>query len=1203
MADPSLLNVPCPCRQPDPPPDEAFFTPGTGDTPSAGRDGGGDAQPARAPAGSGPEGLDVFGEANAALFDSELAEREAHLSANIKVGYRAPRGVKPHGWLGSAAMMGVEAWLSCINWSVLYGFHQSVFWHFTGAQRYADVLCGDAARPCAGVAAGVGWGAAAACSVVLLPLALEVPLVLRFVTGRHNLLTLGTALLLSATVVTDVAAYGEGWRTGLLGVGSASVMLSLAAVASCPAVNPRLRRQPWAVVLGLLILLCIRFGRASAHPLLQAEGSRTLAVKLGGCATAILCSLLIIKEGKGCCAKVDRHPEEEMAKLKVALTKLEEQYASLEEGHKGLSSELVRVSQVRASLSTAAGGGSSARQQQQGRGRRKAAAAKGGSGSRGGGGEEEEEDDDDQVLVPGARTSSLHHAALGTQYKDYRKVYDKYTSVRSKLHLYKVTARDNDYGRQTKGWLWLLIGPPLASALALTLWLFTSAGLVGRLVGVEPFRHSAALLLVGMSFGLGLNGLLTMHGVLLQLWATVLVCVGMALLLHADNDAGYAGGVLLAVALPSIWWITLGSVRKLAVHGAVGRVFGCAAVFLWFYLLLYSAAEAELGALSGVPVQSRTPIFGSTEGLHGTLVPFGWIVSGIWVFCTLFEWFIDYKNGQATWQQAQQKEGQGRQQGGKEGAPPIKIDAEKPQLCRLHKQSLWKPFLSAWMPAVVVMAVISLSLLSTVLLWNASQMWRVDTSHNLDDALGTTHDGSDGARMGVSFTIATYNVAGGYDSVGADSTACVAHLLQQINGDGSPDNPLGIGMQANPYGHGELGSQDYMDFTTTQRLRALPLLIGLQESDTVKWTRGNRDLLGSIARTLSLYEFLSFSFGGQRGGSSGGIGTLSQLPFLKQDVVPFASPDDDDASGDGDGGTESESADTAGSSPRVFTCVQVDLGADVTLSVINAQLGFSADGATQRSQIEQLIAYAQSDAVTGGTAAAGAVGQPVVITADMRLFADGKSTDPQPGSASAWAALTAAGFRSVTPIGDSTGERVTVAGESDGGSSSYTYFAGAATTIDFGVASSGSDGGGGEALREGLQVDYIWYKGLELATDDEALPGRFRSCSQPGAWQGGDGWAVPHATLCDEDDCAIPVQLEENLGLGHWTTPQLQQQQQQQQQPVCSGSSSGSDGDAASSPSPSPTAGDEGGADAAGESQRSVVCSYHRPVVAAFRRP
>ena len=989
--------------------------------------------------------MDVFGE-NAALFESEAAEREAHLSANIMVGYRAPRGVKPHGWLGSAAMMGVEAWLSCINWSVLYGFHQSVFWHFTGARKYGDVLCGDAVRPCEGVSEGVGWGSAVACAVVLLPLVLEVPSILRFVTGRHNLLTLSTTVLLSVTVVADALASGEALRTVLLGVGSASVMLSLAAVASCPAVNPRLRRQPWAVVLGLLILLCIRFGRASAHPLLQAEGDRTLFVKLLGCATGIICSLIIIKEGKGCCAKVDRTPEEEMAKLKKALNRLEEQYAV--EGHK-LSSELAKVSRARAESTESA------------------AAAK-------------------AAGTPGVtlQHSSSLHPEIGSQHKDYRKVYEKYTNMRSKLQLYKVTARDNDYGRETKRWLWLLVGPPLASALTLTLWLFTSAGLIGRLVGVQPFRHSAGLLLVGMSFGLGLNGLLTMHGVLLQAWATVLVAVGMALMLHTDGDAGYAGGVILSIALPSVWWITLGAVRKLAVHGAVGRVFGCAAVFLWFFLLLYSAAELGTAA----------PIFSSAVTFHGTLVPFGWIVSSIWMFCTIGEWLIDYHHGLASANklEAQQADKQKLASSPATNAAVVLLKIERPRLCRLHKQSLWKPFLSAWMPAVVVMAAISLFFISTVLMWNASQMWLVDISHDLDAVL-EQHN----------FTIATFNVAGGYDSQGSDSTACVAHLLQQIAGDSAFVER----------GMAEVG--EYSKFDTHQRLRTLPLLIGLQESETVTWTRGNRDLLGSIARGLSLHEF--FGQTALRPAATG-VGTLSQLPLREQAVVPFAT-----AAG----------AETEGQS-RVFTRVSVDLGSNVTLSLINTQLGFSVDGKTQRSQIDQLLTYV-SDSIEPGA--------PVVITADMHLFADGKSTDVTGNPDSAWDALREAGFNSVTPL--NVGIRQPLLGD-------MTYFEssdGRLTTIDFSPCNVSSSESCDEAVLSGLQLDYIWYRGLELAVDDPKLSQRL----QP-------GWAVPEATLCDEDECAIPVQLEENLGLGHWTTP---------------------------------AAGTTG----------SVACSYHRPIVAAFRRP
>lgn len=40
--------------------------------------------------------------------------------------------------LRSTAMMAVEMWLSCINLSVLYGFHQSLFWHISGTTTYPD---------------------------------------------------------------------------------------------------------------------------------------------------------------------------------------------------------------------------------------------------------------------------------------------------------------------------------------------------------------------------------------------------------------------------------------------------------------------------------------------------------------------------------------------------------------------------------------------------------------------------------------------------------------------------------------------------------------------------------------------------------------------------------------------------------------------------------------------------------------------------------------------------------------------------------------------------------------------------------------------------------------------------------------------------------------------------------------------------------
>jgi hypothetical protein len=62
--------------------------------------------------------------------------------------------------------------------------------------------------------------------------------------------------------------------------------------------------------------------------------------------------------------------------------------------------------------------------------------------------------------------------------------------------------------------------------------------------------------------------------VVLQAWPVVLLLAGTALLLHGDGDAAFVGAVMVALALPTVWWVTIGLIRKLSVHGSVGRVFG-----------------------------------------------------------------------------------------------------------------------------------------------------------------------------------------------------------------------------------------------------------------------------------------------------------------------------------------------------------------------------------------------------------------------------------------------------------------------------------------------------------------------------------------------------------------------------------------------------------------------------------------------------
>ena len=162
--------------------------------------------------------------------------------------------------------------------------------------------------------------------VFLVPVTLELPPVLRLFTARHNNLSLLTVVLLTCTIICDLVPNSESVRTCLLGTGSASVMLSIATIMSCPSANPRLRRLPWALVLGMLMLLCIRFVKAAANPMLQSETTGTLIGKIILSLLGMFCACCCLKEG----TKVtDLHPEEEMNRLQGALISLQERYAAM----------------------------------------------------------------------------------------------------------------------------------------------------------------------------------------------------------------------------------------------------------------------------------------------------------------------------------------------------------------------------------------------------------------------------------------------------------------------------------------------------------------------------------------------------------------------------------------------------------------------------------------------------------------------------------------------------------------------------------------------------------------------------------------------------------------------------------------------------------------------------------------------------------
>jgi hypothetical protein len=214
---------------------------------------------------------------------------------------------------------------------------------------------------------------------------------------------------------------------------------------------------------------------------------------------------------------------------------------------------------------------------------------------------------------------------------------------------------------------------------------------------------------------------------------------------------------------------------------------------------------------------------------------------------------------------------------------------------------------------------------------------------------------------------------------------------------------------------------------------------------------------------------------------------------------------------------------------RAFSHTAVRLTENATLSLINTQASYSADGTVQRRQIAELAAFASQ--LTG----------PVIIMGDMQLFADGLSTAAAQagGQMIAWQPLLAAGFKSVTPLGIGS-VRCTFARLQKHQCSSFAVVAtrrwqpqpplrvgarhrivilipaaalapptvqrktvGDGTEYFAGFRNVTDPGGGGVrheyvttvdygdgAVRPGYQVDYIFYRGLKLAaTDPSIMPG------------------------------------------------------------------------------------------------------------------
>ena len=627
---------------------------------------------------------------------------------------------------------------------------------------------------------------------------------------------------------------------------------------------------------------------------------------------------------------------------------------------------------------------------------------------------------------------------------DYRQTFEQYTNLRSKLQMYKLAERDHEYGRHTRQWLWLLVGPAVAAALTLSLWLFTDAAFLQRCVGGDAFGHSSTIPILTMAVGTTFNGLLTVHGIALQIWAVACLVVGAALLLHsANDDLALAGASLIALGLPSVWWITIGTVRKLSVHGAVGRVFGAMAPALWVFLQLHEAAVRG----------TESALFGNRSTLRGDLRPFGWSVVGTWSLFIVTESAVEcYFNF---------------------GITADKVAAAKrvpltTRLFTLHKQSLWKPFLAAWLPACVVGGALALVLLSSALLWNAGQLWKQSLQETVDAISGSPDQNT------WRFTVATLNVAGGYDTSGMDNVACVRHVLKGLRT--LPEEAVGAYVAADPnvtkYNSG---------------IGELPLLIGLQESEaSVNCHCCHREITSALARDLHLHAYDGRA---ALDPAKAGLGTLSQLPITGE-TIAFSTQDS--------------------GMQRTFTRSNVTLrDGGVSLTLLNTQTSYSADGSLAAEQIAELSAYAA------------ALSGPVVITADFNLFADGFSVQRSSGAASAWDPLLAAGFSSVTPLNGVGAEEV----YGPDGTTRLYYQSPMASSGDGGFTGSSTGGTGGTAHistwhfpgsaveRPGYQTDYIWYRGLHVSVEDAKVPG---------------GWRIAHNWRWDAD--------EGNLGLGRWAT-------------------------------------------------------------------
>eukprot|EP01052_Picozoa_sp_SAG31_P012833 SAG31_NODE_759_length_12288_cov_5.890475_9_plen_861_part_00 len=285
--------------------------------------------------------------------------------------------------------------------------------------------------------------------------------------------------------------------------------------------------------------------------------------------------------------------------------------------------------------------------------------------------------------------------------------------------------------------VWLaavLIGIQLGANWALSLWLFSSPVSLPYFVGQPPIRHSTALVILLLAIGIAVPIAGVLQRLLMYSWASLLLLGGMALLLHLPDgsDGAFVGGLMVALALPAMWCLTLSSIRRVAVQGAVGRLFALGGVTTALLIWGYAGAISERGPLRA-------------DGLLcSDMVGFGWFLSGSW-------WL------------------------------PISLEymCYRTKLLRMDvgKCNTWKLFHEKKnsVAAAIVLAFVAGIVFAVVLVVAASQM--AVQFGVAEEAL---------ARSGE-FTVATVNAQQGFDSFGRTNHDCLRAILGDL---ASPARPM-----------------------------------------------------------------------------------------------------------------------------------------------------------------------------------------------------------------------------------------------------------------------------------------------------------------------------------------------------------------------------------------------------------------------------